>query len=64
MSSTTPLATKEKFAESIGIPVSVLQGQIQKGYWPLVQVGRRTFINVQAVADHASKSGSTFAFKK
>ena len=52
-----PLMTREAFAQAIGLPLNVLASQADKGYWPQIKVGRRVFINVEAVriraAEHA-----------
>ncbi|QTW18714.1 hypothetical protein [Comamonas kerstersii] len=41
--------TREAFAQAIGLPVGVLTAQAERGYWPQITVGRRVFINVEAV---------------
>lgn len=45
----SPLMTREAFANAIGLPVGVLIAQADRGYWPQMKVGRRVFINVEAV---------------
>lgn len=45
----SPLMTREAFANAIGLPVGVLVAQADRGYWPQMKVGRRVFINVEAV---------------
>lgn len=44
-----PVMTREAFATAIGLPVGVLTAQAERGYWPQITVGRRVFINVEAV---------------
>jgi hypothetical protein len=44
-----PLMTREAFAAAIGVPVGVLTAQCDRGYWPQVTIGKRVFINVEAV---------------
>lgn len=44
-----PVMTREAFAQAIGLPVGVLTAQAERGYWPQITVGRRVFINVEAV---------------
>lgn len=44
-----PLMTREAFAKAIGLPLGVLVAQAERGYWPQITVGRRVFINVEAV---------------
>lgn len=41
-----PLYTQERFAEIIGLPVGVIRAQIKRGYFPVVRIGRYTFINI------------------
>jgi len=41
--------TREAFAAAIGVPVGVLTAQCDRGYWPQVTIGKRVFINVEAV---------------
>lgn len=41
--------TREAFAHAIGLPLGVLTAQAERGYWPQITVGRRVFINVEAV---------------
>ena len=47
--STLPLMTRERFAELIGLPASVLIAQTEKGYWPTCKIGKRVFVNVALV---------------
>jgi hypothetical protein len=44
-----PLMTREAWARAIGIPVTVLLAQCERGYWPQITKGKRVFINVEAV---------------
>ena len=53
--SNIPLMTREAFARAIGLPVGVLASQADKGYWPQVTIGRRVFINVEAVRIRAAE---------
>jgi hypothetical protein len=46
---TNVLMTREKWAAAIGLPATVVIAQCERGYWPLVTVGRRVLINVEAV---------------
>lgn len=47
--SSVPLMTREAFALAIGLPVGVLVAQAERGYWPQITVGKRVFINVEAI---------------
>lgn len=49
-----PVMTRAQFSSLSGIPRDVLEGQIARGYWPVLRVGKWSLINVQAVAEKAS----------
>lgn len=55
-----PLMTREAFAQAIGLPLGVLIAQADRGYWPQVTVGRRTFINVEVVRLKAAERAQEF----
>lgn len=48
-----PLMTREAFALAIGLPLTVLVAQAERGYWPEMRVGKRVFINVELVRKRA-----------
>ncbi|WP_250501751.1 hypothetical protein [Caballeronia sp. AZ7_KS35] len=48
-----PLMTREAFANAVGLPVTVLVAQAERGYWPEVRIGKRVFINVELVRKQA-----------
>ncbi|MBV8380032.1 MAG: hypothetical protein JO369_04610 [Paucibacter sp.] len=56
-----PLMTREAFASAIGLPVGVLIAQAERGYWPQITVGKRVFINVEAVRLRAAERAQEFA---
>lgn len=56
-----PLMTREAFANFIGLPLGVLVAQADRGYWPQITVGRRVFINVEAVRLSASQKAKEFS---
>lgn len=55
-----PLMTREAWAHAIGFPVGVLIAQAERGYWPQVTVGKRVFINVEAVRLKAIEHAQEF----
>lgn len=55
-----PLMTREAFALAVGLPVGVLVAQAERGYWPQITVGKRVFINVEAVRLKAVERASEF----
>lgn len=50
-----PLMTREAFAQAVGLPLRVLTSQADRGYWPQITIGRRVFINVEAVRIRAAE---------
>ena len=42
----TTLMSREKFADMIGIPVGVVTGWCDRGYLPVVPIGKYSLINV------------------
>ena len=57
----SPLVTRELFALAVGIPLGVLVAQCEKGYWPLLHVGKRVFVNVEAVRLAAAEKGKEYS---
>ena len=55
-----PLMTREAFALAIGLPLGVLTAQAERGYWPQITIGRRVFINVEAVRIRAAERAEHF----
>lgn len=47
--------TVAAFSQLIGLEESVLQAQVNRGYWPTIKVGKRVFVNVEAVRLRVSK---------
>jgi hypothetical protein len=56
-----PLMTREAFAQAVGLPLGVLTAQAERGYWPQVTVGKRVFINVEAVRLKAIERAQEFS---
>lgn len=56
-----PLLTREAFALAIGLPIGVLIGQCERGYWPQVTIGKRVFVNVEAVRVQAAQRAQEFS---
>lgn len=56
-----PLMTLEAFSKAIGIELTVLKAQQSRGYWPTIKVGKRVFINVEAVRIKAAERAAEFA---
>lgn len=56
-----PLMTRAAFAAAIGLPLGVLVSQCERGYWPQITIGKRVFVNVEAVRAHAVERGQEFS---
>lgn len=56
-----PLMTREAFAQAIGLPVGVVIAQSERGYWPMINVGKRTFVNLEALRVLAARRAEQFA---
>lgn len=61
---TVPLMTREAYALATGLPLGVVEGHIQRGLVPLVKVGKRSLINVEALRVKAAVLGETFVLGK
>ena len=57
-----PLMTREAFASAVGLPLGVLVAQCDRGYWPVVSIGKRVFVNVEAVRVLAAEKAKEFSF--
>lgn len=56
-----PLMALDAFAKLVGIEATVLRAQVSRGYWPTVKVGKRLFVNVEAVRMKAAQRGAEYA---
>lgn len=56
-----PLMTREAWANAIGLPVGVVVAQAERGYWPQITIGKRVFINVEAIRLKAAERAQEFA---
>lgn len=56
----SPLMTRQAFAQVVGLPVGVLVAQAERGYWPQITIGKRVFINVEAVRLLAAERAAEF----
>ena len=43
----TPLVTRERFADLLGLPPGVIVGWINKGMLPTVTIGKYSLVNVE-----------------
>ena len=61
LSVAVPLMTREQWAASIGVPAGVVIAQCERGYWPTLSVGKRVFVNVEAVRVLAAQKAKEFS---
>lgn len=43
----SPLVTRERFAELVGLPVGVVVGFANRGYIPTVSIGKYSLVNLE-----------------
>ncbi len=43
----SPLVTRERFAELVGLPIGVIIGFANRGYIPTVSVGKYSLVNLE-----------------
>lgn len=55
-----PLVTRERYATACGLESGVFLAQCERGYWPLVSIGKRVFVNVEAIRIAAAKKAEQF----
>lgn len=57
----SPLVTRELWAQMLGLPVGVVVAQCERGYWPQITIGKRAFVNVEAVRVQCAERAQEFA---
>ncbi|HEX7047769.1 MAG TPA: hypothetical protein VF275_09405 [Gammaproteobacteria bacterium] len=58
----TPVMTKERFADLVGVEVGVVRGMLDRGYLPSVKIGRHRLVNVAALQARCLKGDSESGF--
>lgn len=43
----SPLVTRERFAELVGLPIGVITGFANRGYIPTVSIGKYSLVNLE-----------------
>ncbi|PLZ02461.1 hypothetical protein CY652_10060 [Burkholderia sp. WAC0059] len=43
----SPLVTRERFAELVGLPIGVVIGFVNRGYIPTVSIGKYSLVNLE-----------------
>ena len=44
-----PILTAEKFAEAVGLPIGVVEAQMDRRLLPVAKIGKRRFVNLEAL---------------
>jgi hypothetical protein len=55
-----PLMTRQRYSEISGIPLGVLLAQCERGMWPQVTIGKRCYLNIEALRLAAAAKSSEF----
>ena len=42
-----PFLTAEKFAEAVGLPIGVVEAQMDRRLLPVAKIGKRRFVNLE-----------------
>lgn len=50
------MQTRERFAESVGVPVTVVQGWAEKGYLPIRRIGKYALVDVEALRSESARA--------
>lgn len=46
---TLPILSAEKFAEAVGLPIGVVEAQLDRRLLPCLRIGKRRFVNLEAL---------------
>lgn len=46
LDASSPVVTREKFAEITGLPIGVVRGQMDRGILPTLKIGKRRLVNL------------------
>lgn len=47
------ILTAQKFAEAVGLPVGVVEAQLDRRILPVFKIGKRRFVNMEALRNRA-----------
>ncbi len=59
-----PLLTAEAFSEASGMPLGVVQAQMDRRILPVVRLGKRRMVNVEALRQRALSDSQSFDFDR
>ena len=51
------ILTAERFAELVGLPVGVVEAQLDRRILPVLKIGKRRFVNLEALRQRAISEG-------
>ena len=54
----SPLVTRERFAELVGLPIGVITGFCNRGYLPCVSIGKYSLINLALLQSRCLDKGT------
>jgi hypothetical protein len=55
-----PILTAAKFSEFVGLDVGVVDAQLDRRILPCLRIGKRRFVNIEALRIAAAKKGEEF----
>jgi len=53
-----PVMTREAFALAVGLPIAVFIAQCERGYWPVMKIGKRSLVNVELIRNASLRNRS------
>jgi hypothetical protein len=58
----SPLVSRERWAEMLGLPPGVVIAQCERGMWGApIRIGKRVFVNVEAIRLQCAERAQEFA---
>jgi hypothetical protein len=51
------ILTAERFADLVGLPVGVVEAQLDRRILPVIKIGKRRFVNLEALRQRAISEG-------
>ncbi|MEY2838538.1 MAG: hypothetical protein RJB60_837 [Pseudomonadota bacterium] len=58
----SPLVSRERWAEMLGLPSGVVIAQCERGMWGApIRIGKRVFVNVEAIRLQCAERAQEFA---
>jgi hypothetical protein len=57
-----PVMTAEAFSQASGLPLGVVEAQLDRRILPVLRLGKRRLVNIEALREAASQAGRTQTF--